>query len=154
MVSKSNHMEWIPISLLGAGVYGVFSFMLSFIHEDIKNDESAQLGYGLIIAICAGILAAVMYTLWRTSNGKSAKLLESSLNYKVIAATLLFALMTNPIHAMAINKGGSVGQQVMYGLAIVPVLVLSWHFHGEQLSYKQWVGLALAGSGAFLMGID
>lgn len=147
----SKSLTWVPLSLLGALFYGTFSFMLSFVDSKIKKSESAQFGYGMILAIVSGMLAAVMYFVWRIKDKKTAIMLEQNIDWKIIALTLVVSIMITPMHALVINQGGSVGQQTMYALAIIPVLVGSRIFFGERLSYKQITGLILAGIGSFLM---
>lgn len=142
---------WVPLSLLGAFLYGTFSFMLSFVDEKIKKSESAQFGYGMILAIASGILALVMYSVWRMRDKKTAKMLEANIDWRIVVVTLIFSIMITPMHALVINQGGSVGQQTMYALAIIPVLIGSRIVYGEQLSHSQIGGLVIAGIGAYLM---
>ena len=144
-------ITWVPLSLIGALFYGTFSFMLSFVDSKIKKSESAQFGYGMILAIASGILAAVMYFVWRMVDNKTAIMLEKNIDWRIVALTLVVSIMITPLHALVINQGGSVGQQMMYALAIIPVLVGSRYFFNERLNNKQVAGLILAGIGAFLM---
>ena len=148
----SNKLAWFPLSILGALFYGTFSFMLSFVDDKIKKSESAQFGYGMILAIASGLLASVMYLVWRIKERNTAIMLEQNISWKIVALTLVVSIMITPMHALVINQGGSVGQQTMYALAIIPVLIGSRIFFGERLSYKQIVGLIFAGIGSFLMG--
>lgn len=147
----ANAITWIPLSLFGAFMYGTFSFMLSFVDDNIRKSISAQFGYGMILVILSGIIALFMYLGWKYREPKTAKMLEKNLNWSVIVVTLLFSIMITPAHTLVINKGGSVGQQTMYSLAIIPVLVGSWYFYEEHLNHKQWIGLIFAGIGAYLM---
>jgi len=144
-------MSWVPLSLLGATLYGSFSFMLSFVDPKIKKSESAQFGYGTLLVIISGILGTIIHSVWRVYDKQAAAILDKHISWWVIAVTLIFSIMISPMHALVINQGGSVGQQMMYSLAIIPVLIGSRYFFGEQLSAKQWAGLAFAGVGAFLM---
>ena len=144
-------ITWIPLSLFGAFLYGTFSFMLSFVDKKIKNSESAQFGYGMILAMGSGIIALIVYLAWKHKEPKTAKMLEGNMNWKIIIITLLFSVMITPAHTLVINQGGSVGQQMMYSLAIIPVLVGSRYFFKEKLNTKQWIGLVFAGIGAYLM---
>ena len=148
----SNKLAWFPLSILGALFYGTFSFMLSFVDDKIKKSESAQFGYGMILAIASGLLASVMYLVWRIKERNTAIMLEQNISWKIVALTLIVSIMITPMHALVINQGGSVGQQTMYALAIIPVLIGSRIFFGERLSYKQIAGLIMAGIGSFLMG--
>ena len=148
----SNNLTWFPLSLLGALFYGTFSFMLSFVDSKIKRSESAQFGYGMILAMASGLLAAIMYVIWRIKDKNTAIMLEQNISWKIVAATLVVSIMITPMHALVINQGGSVGQQTMYALAIIPVLIGSRIFFGERLNNKQIAGLVLAGIGSFLMG--
>tara|TARA_A200000113_G_scaffold106241_1_gene95461 strand:+ start:1562 stop:2047 length:486 start_codon:yes stop_codon:yes gene_type:complete len=148
----SKSLSWIPLSLIGALFYGTFSFMLSFVDDKIKKSESAQFGYGMILAIASGILAAIMYAIWRIKEKNTAIMLEKNISWKIVALTLVVSIMITPMHALVINQGGSVGQQMMYALAIIPVLIGSRIFFNERLNNKQIAGLMLAGLGAFLMG--
>ena len=144
---------WVPIALFGALIYGSFSLMLAMVDKRIKNDKLSQVGYGLILSMCSGIVAALIFFLYyRPRYSKHADITLKYINWKVVAATLLFSVMIQPTHTMVMNEGGSVGQQTMYALAIVPVLLGTWYFFGEELTMYQWIGLILAGSGSFLMG--
>ena len=73
------------------------------------------------------------------------------MDWKIILLTIAVGFLIGPVHTLVINAGGSIGQQTMYTLAIIPVLLGSWFFFKESLSLKQWVGLVFAGIGAFLM---
>jgi drug/metabolite transporter (DMT)-like permease len=141
----------VHLSLLGALLYGTFSFLLSFIDEKIKKSESAQFGYGIILAMASGILALVMYLVWRMRENKTANMLESNIDWRIIALILLCSIMITPMHAMVINQGGSVGQQTMYAVAIIPLIIGSKIIYGEQLSHSQIGGFVFAGIGAYLM---
>ena len=147
----TSAINWLPLSIIGAFLYGMFSFLLSFIDPKIKENESAQFGYGMILGITSGILALIMYFIWRYNNNKTAIMLEQKINWKIVALTLLFSIMITPMHTLVINKGGSVGQQTMYALAIIPVLVGSKYIYQEKLSKQQILGLVLAGIGAYFM---
>ena len=93
-----------------------------------------------------------MYAIWRNKEKNTAIMLEKNISWKIVALTLVVSIMITPMHALVINQGGSVGQQMMYALAIIPVLIGSRIFFNERLNNKQIAGLVLAGLGAFLMG--
>lgn len=146
-------VHWVPVALFGALLYGSFSLMFAMVDNNIKNDKLAQIGYGLILSMGSGIVASLIYFLYyRLHYKKQADVLMKYINWKVVAITLLCSVMINPIHTLVMILGGSVGQQTMYSLAIVPLLLGMWFYFGETLTMYQWVGLVLAGSGSFLMG--
>lgn len=146
-------VHWVPIALFGALIYGSFSLMLAMVDKSIKNDKLAQVGYGLVLSMCSGIVASLIFFLYyRPHYKKHADIVMKNINWKVVAMTLLFSVMIQPTHTLVMNEGGSVGQQTMYALAIVPVLLGTWFYFGEKLTLYQWIGLVLAGSGSFLMG--
>lgn len=142
---------WFPLSLIGAAIYGSFSLLLELVDPKIKADENAQFGYGLILAVIQIPIIIISYGVWHLYNPKARKVLINNLNWKIIAMTILFGFSIGPVHTLVINAGGSVGQQTMYSLAIIPVLVGGWFFLKESLSRKQWIGIIFAAVGAYLM---
>ena len=142
---------WLPLSLVGALIYGSFSLLLEFVSPKIKSSESAQFGYGLILAVIQIPIIIIAYGLWHYYNPKDRKILIKNLDWKLIAATILFGFLIGPIHTLVINAGGTVGQQTMYSLAIIPVLLGGWFFLKERLTKKQWIGIGCAALGAYLM---
>ncbi len=145
------NLSWFPLSIFGAFIYGSFSFSLALVSEKIKNNESVQFGYGILLMIIQIPLVFIIFGIWAYKNKNDYKILVKNLNWKILALTLAFGILINPAHAMVINAGGSIGQQTMYSLAIIPVLIGSWFFFRERLNLQQWSGLILAGIGAFLM---
>ena len=143
--------NWVPLSLFGALIYGSFSLLLGLISPKIKQDEDAQFGYGIFLTFLQVPISIIFYLIWAKLNPKSNKVLIKNVDWKIILLTIAVGFLINPAHTMVINAGGSVGQQTMYSLAIIPVLLGSWFFFKETLSMKQWLGLVFAGIGAFLM---
>tara|TARA_B100000035_G_C20990468_1_gene549903 strand:- start:140 stop:616 length:477 start_codon:yes stop_codon:yes gene_type:complete len=144
-------VNWVPLALLGAIIYGSFSFLLSAISPKIKQDEDAQFGYGIFIPFLQVPISILFYLIWAKLNPKSNKILIKNVDWKIILLTIAVGFLIGPVHTLVINAGGSIGQQTMYTLAIIPVLLGSWFFFKESLSLKQWIGLVFAGIGAFLM---
>jgi drug/metabolite transporter (DMT)-like permease len=145
--------SWVPLALLGALVYGGFSFLLSFIDPKIKANESAQVGYGLLLAVVQVPLNIIMFYLWSMKNKDSvSKVLWKNVNWKIALITVIAGFLITPVHTIVINAGGAVAQQTMYSLAIVPVIIGSWVFFKQGLTKRQWLGLILAGLGSWLMG--
>ena len=142
---------WFPLSLFGAIIYGSFSLLLEMISPKIKADENAQFGYGLILAVIQIPIIIISYSIWHFYNPKSRKVLIKNLDWKIIAATIVIGFLIGPVHTLVINAGGSIGQQTMYSLAIIPVLIGGWFLLKETLTRKQWAGIAFAALGAYLM---
>lgn len=142
---------WFPLALFGALIYGSFSLLLELISPKIKKDTDAQFGYGLILAVIQIPLIIISYSIWHFYNPKSRKTLINNLDWKIIAATIIVGFLIGPVHTLVINAGGSVGQQTMYSLAIIPVLIGGWFFLNEQLTRQQWAGIVFAALGAYLM---
>ena len=142
---------WFPLSLFGALIYGSFSLLLELVSPKIKSSESAQFGYGLILAVIQIPIVIIAYGLWHYYNPKDSKILIKNLDWKIIAATIVVGFLIGPVHTLVINAGGTVGQQTMYSLAIIPVLLGGWFFLKERLTKKQWVGIGCAALGAYLM---
>ena len=46
-----NSVGWVPLALFGAFVYGSYSLMLMMVHDKIRKDKIAQVGYSLILSI-------------------------------------------------------------------------------------------------------
>ena len=146
-------IDWVPIALFGALIYGSFSLMLAMVDKKIRSDKLAQVGYGLILSMCSGVVAALIFFLfYKKHYKKHADVVLQNINWKIVIGTLIFSVLIQPTHTMVMNEGGSIGQQTMYSLAIIPVLLGTWFFFGEVLTIKQWIGLVFAGIGAFLMG--
>jgi len=142
---------WFPLSLFGALIYGSFSLLLELISPIIKSNESAQLGYGLILAVIQTPMVLLSYGLWYYYNPKDSKILIKNIDWRIMAATVIFSVLIQPVHTLVINAGGSVGQQTMYSLAILPVIIGGWLLMKERLNIKQWTGIAFAAFGAYLM---
>lgn len=149
---KYNPKVWVPLSLLGAFIYGSMSFSLGFVDKKIKASEWSQFGYGLLVCVFSGTLSLVTLLIWRHFDKKNSAILENNIDWRIFFATVILNAIINPMHSLVMNAGGSVGQQTMYSLAIIPVLAGSRIYFGEVLSMKQWLGLGLAGVGGFLMG--
>jgi drug/metabolite transporter (DMT)-like permease len=142
---------WLWLALLGALLYGTFSLLFGIVAPEIKADTAAQFGYGLLIAIVAFPINTSLFLFWRHKNKKSNKTLFKHINWTLFILLVLFGAATNPLHSIVFNTGGSLGQQTMYSLAILPVLFGGWFILKERLTIMQWIGIILAGSGTFLM---
>lgn len=142
---------WIGLSLFGAFIYGSFSLLLELVDPKIKADESAQFGYGIFLAVIQIPIIIISYLLWHYYNPKSRKVLLKNINWKLIAVTIIAGFLIGPVHTLVINAGGSIGQQTMYSLAIIPVLIGGRIFLKEKLNIKQWGGILFAALGAYLM---
>ena len=148
-----NSVGWVPLALFGALVYGSYSLMLMMVHDKIRKDKIAQVGYSLIFSICFGIIITPIYFLYFNVHHKEkANIVLKYIDWKIVLALLVIGLSIGPVHVLVMNAGGSIGQQTMMSLSIVPTLIGSWLFFGQVLNIKQWIGLILAGVGAFLMG--
>lgn len=142
---------WFPIAVLGALIYGTFSLLLGVVSPEIKKDSNAQLGFGLMIAIIAIPVNLTMFFIWKYKYPKSYETLFKYINWPVFFLLVIIAITTNPVHTLVFNAGGSLGQQTMYSLAIVPVILGSWLILKEHLNTKQWLGIVIAGLGTFFM---
>ena len=148
-----NDYAWFPLALLGAFVYGSYSFLLSFMDPALKADKNAQLGYGVLLGLLNIPINVIVFYFWdKEYKETSSKVLWKNINWKILLVTVFIRVLTDPVHAVVINAGGAVAQQTMYSLAIVPVLIGSWVFFKQSLTKKQWVGLILACLGCWLMG--
>ena len=145
------NISWIPLSILSDFIYGSFSFSLTLVSDKIKNNESVQFGYGILLMIIQIPIVFIIFAIWAYKNKNDYKILVKNLDWKILALTLAFGILINPAHAMVINAGGSIGQQTMYSLAILPVLFGGWFILKERLTIMQWIGIVLAGSGTILM---
>ena len=144
-------LSWVPYSLFGALIYGSMSFSLGFVSPKIKKSLTGQMGYGFVYCALSGLLSIIALLGLKTHMSKDINTMISNIDVRVLALTAILNMMVNPIHAVVMNEGGSVGQQTMYSLAIIPVLVGEAFFYGEKLSIKQIIGIILAGGGAYLM---
>ena len=100
-----------------------------------------------------GIIITPIYFLYFNVHHKEkANIVLKYIDWKIVLALLVIGLSIGPVHVLVMNAGGSIGQQTMMSLSIVPTLIGSWLFFGQVLNIKQWIGLILAGVGAFLMG--
>lgn len=142
---------WLPLAILGAVIYGTFSLLLGVVSPEIKKDTKAQFGFGLLIAIIAIPLNTTMFFIWKNKYPKSYATLFKYINWPMFLLLVIIAISTNPVHTLVFNAGGSLGQQTMYSLAIVPVILGSALFLKEHLNIKQWIGIVLAGLGTFFM---
>lgn len=145
---KSN---WFPFSLLGAFIYGSYSLLLEMVSPELKAHQGAQFGYGLLLVVLQTPIILLLYKLWSMYNKEDNKILLKNLNWKIMLSTMLFNVLIGPVHILVINAGGSVGQQAMYSLAIIPVLIGGRIIFKESLNLKQWLGIGMAASGAYLM---
>lgn len=148
-----DSVGWIPLALFGAFIYGSYSLMLMMVHENIRKDKIAQIGYSLILSMCFGLVITPIYFLYyNTHHKKHADILLKYIDWKFVVLLLVVGLAGGPLHLLVLNSGGSVAQQTMMSLSIIPIVLGSRLFLGEVLTTKQWLGLILAGIGAFLMG--
>ena len=142
---------WFSLSLFGAFIYGSFSLLLELVDSKIKADDDAQFGYGLFLAVIQIPIIIIAYSLWHYYNPKSRKVLLKNINWRLIGATIIAGFLIGPVHTLVINAGGSVGQQTMYSLAILPVIIGGRIFLKEKLNRKQWAGIVFAALAAYLM---
>lgn len=142
---------WLSLSIFGAFIYGSFSLLLELVNSKIKADDDAQFGYGLFLAVIQIPIIIIAYSLWHYYNPKSRKVLLKNINWRLIGATIIAGFLIGPVHTLVINAGGSVGQQTMYSLAILPVIIGGRLFLKEKLNRKQWAGIVFAALGAYLM---
>lgn len=142
---------WVPLSIFGAIIYGSFSLLLELVDPAIKNDTNAQFGYGLFLGFIQIPIILIIYGIWYYMFPDSRKLLMKNINWKIIALTIIVGILIGPVHTLVINAGGSVGQQTMYSLAILPVIFGGRYLLKEDLSIQQWVGIGFAALGAYLM---
>lgn len=142
---------WLWLSLLGAFLYGTFSLLFGIVAPEIKQDTAAQFGYGLLIAIVAFPINTAIFLYWMYKNKKSGKVLLKHINWVLFLLLVVFGAATNPLHSIVFNSGGSLGQQTMYSLAIIPVLLGGWFLLNERLTPLQWLGIGCAGLGTIFM---
>tara|TARA_Y100000816_G_scaffold291665_1_gene283760 strand:+ start:8308 stop:8757 length:450 start_codon:yes stop_codon:yes gene_type:complete len=144
-------MHWFPIALFGALVYGTFSTLFTLVPKEIKEDKNAQIGYALLIVLFSLPVNMLMLAYIHRKSPISTKNVFKYTNWWLFSLLIFINLIYNPLHSLIINSGGSVAQETTYALSILPVLFGSWYFLNERLSFYQWMGVALAASGAFLM---
>ncbi len=142
---------WIYFALLGALWYGVFSFSLGIVDPVIKNDKNLQLGYGILVNAIAFPIQISSLLIWQYLYKKSAKNLYKKMRWFPLLLIVLFGIGITPLHTLVVNTGGSLGQETMYTLAIIPVLFFSWLLLNEKLKRRQWFGIFLAGISILLM---
>ena len=148
-----DSLGWLPLAIIGALIYGSYSLMLMMVHNKIKKDKIAQIGYSFILSMCFGLIITPIYFFYFNIHHKEkANIILKYIDWKIVLALLMIGLLSGPLHLVVLNAGGSIGQQTMMSLSIIPVLVGSWLFFGQTLNIKQLIGLILAGIGAFLMG--
>ena len=58
------NLSWFPLSIFGAFIYGSFSFSLALVSEKIKNNESVQFGYGILLMIIQIPLVFIIFGIW------------------------------------------------------------------------------------------
>ena len=147
-----DSVGWLPLAIIGALIYGSYSLMLMMVHDKIKKDKIAQIGYSLVLSMCFGLIITPIYFFYFNVHHKEkANIILKYIDWKIVLALLMIGLLSGPLHLLVLNAGGSIGQQTMMSLSIIPVLVGSWLFFGQTLNIKQLIGLILAGIGAFLM---
>jgi drug/metabolite transporter (DMT)-like permease len=142
---------WLGISLLGAFIFGCYSFLLGLVHPAIKNNDNTQFAYGLIIDSFRGLVSIIFLFFWKYNQPKNSKILEYNLNWNIILLTIIFGVVSTPVHGLVMVKGGSIGHQIMFSLGIIPILFGSWFYFGKKLDYRQWIGLFLSVISTFLM---
>tara|TARA_Y100000816_G_scaffold291665_1_gene283761 strand:+ start:8787 stop:9245 length:459 start_codon:yes stop_codon:yes gene_type:complete len=143
--------SWIGLSLLGALAYGIFSLIFSLVHKKIKKDSSAQVTYASLVDTLTFPFSLVFFIIWSYYYPESYQTLFDHINWPLFFVFVLFSVSTNPVHSLVINAGGSLGQQTMYSLAILPVLLGGYFMSGERLTPTQWIGIFLASLGTFFM---
>ena len=147
-------LSWIPVSLLGALVYGGYSLLLSLVDPALKKNKNAEFGYGILLGIINIPLNVIGFYIWNKKNKLgAANVLWKNINWKILLITVLVRFFIDPVHTWVINAGGAVAQQTMYSLAIIPVIIGGIIFFKQYLTIRQWIGLVLAGIGSFLMGV-
>ena len=142
---------WLLYAILGSLTYGVFSLLLSMLHPEIKKDMFSQMGFGSLIVVTAFPINMIVFAIWKEKYPDSYDKLKEHVNVIALGVLCFFAALTNPVHAVVINAAGTVGQQVMYSLAIIPVLIGSYFLLNEKLNFTQLSGIGLAGAGTYFM---
>ena len=142
---------WILYAILGALVYGIFSFGLEYISPEIKKEPLAVVVYGILVSLTTGCFVFIFFIIWSLLYPTLYKTLIKEMNYKLILLTTIVAGLITPIHSLTINTGGSLGQQIMYTCAIIPILIGSYIYSNERLNKYQIFGIILAILGTFLM---
>lgn len=135
---------WVYYAILGAFIYGTFSFLLSYIDKNLKNDLMAQLGLGFVVNVASIPFYISAFYIWHLLNPGKIPILLKNIKWVVIFLVILLDLMTSPIHSLVINTGGSLGQQSMYSLTIIPLLILNYLIFNERLNRIQWLGILIA----------
>ena len=143
--------NWLIIALIGALSYGTFSFLLSFISNNIKNNRKLEFIYGNMVNLYSLFFSYIIFGIWFFFNQDKSKILFDNLNWFIVLITILFDMGTNPIHTAVINSGGSVGQQTMYSLTIIPVIVLGYLVLNQRIKYLQIMGIILASLATLIM---
>lgn len=143
--------SWLGISLLGALIFGCYSFLLGLVDPIIKNNNNTQFAYGLLIDAFRGIASIIFYFFWKYNQPKNSKTLEYNLNWNIILLTIILGVVSTPVHGLVMVQGGSIGHQIMFSLGIIPILFGSWVYFGKKLEFRQWIGLLLSVISTFLM---
>ena len=151
MADEKLKSHWFELALIGALAYGSFSLIFSMVHKSIKRDMNAQIAYGSLVDVMTFPFVLVIFLLWSYRYPESYTILMDNMNCPLFMVFILFAVSTKPVHSIVINAGGSLGQQTMYSLAIVPVLIAGYFISSESLKSIQWLGILLAVIGTVLM---
>ena len=135
---------WVYYAIFGAFIYGTFSFLLSFIDKNLKNDLMAQLGLGFLVNVASIPFYIAGFYIWHILNPGKIPILLKNVKWIIIILVMFLDLMTSPFHSLVINTGGSLGQQTMYSLTIIPLLILNFIVFNERLNKIQWLGIVIA----------
>jgi drug/metabolite transporter (DMT)-like permease len=144
-------ITWIPLALLGAFIYGMYSLLLDCVAPEIKGNQEAQVGYGLTLGLARIPVALILYWLWARKQKTGKLVLHKYINWKIILLTLVFGCLIDPVHTLVVNAGGSVGHQTMFSLSIIPVIVGGYFLFHKHLTIKKWIGIVVSCAGMWLM---
>ena len=150
-MNMNMKINWFPLAVFGALIYGTFSALFLLVPEKIKQDEQAQIGYALMIVLFSLPVNLIILSLINAKSPVSLKNVWKHTNWILFSLIIIINIIYNPLHSLIVNTGGSLGQETTYTLAIIPVLLGSWYFLNERLTNIQWVGIAFAAAGTFLM---
>ena len=143
--------SWVPLAILGAFVYGSYSFLLGYVAPEIKQHQGAQMGYGLTLGIARIPISIILYAVWYFTSKQDRTYLHQYINWKTILLTLIFGILIDPVHTLVVNAGGSVGHQAMFSLSIIPVILGGLFFFHKHLGIRKWIGIVLSCASMWLM---
>ena len=144
---------WIIIALFGAIIYGSFSLLLTFLNDKLKKNHKLIFGYGLFVDLWRIIPYFFLLCTILFIKPEIYNIVKDNMDFKILLLVAFISAFITPIHALVVNKAGTVGQETMYTLAIIPVMIGGYFVLNERLSLYQLLGIILGGVGTIFMSM-